>query len=119
MLPCNFFGIGFLLIQVAKERLKQVFTHAGEKDLPELSSNPPQIEIDNQLQFLDEVQIIVEESHLFYLNAVKKDGPIDNWKKLLGLKRVGDDVHMNHKIIVDQFECDYEDEEMLSIDSLD
>lgn len=31
-------------LEAAKERLKQVITQAGEKDFPELSMNPPQIE---------------------------------------------------------------------------
>ncbi|KAL2548120.1 Uncharacterized protein Fot_09650 [Forsythia ovata] len=35
---------------------------------------------DNQLQVLDEIRITVEESHLFYLKAVRKDGPTDKWK---------------------------------------
>ncbi|KAL2521563.1 Replication protein A 70 kDa DNA-binding subunit B [Forsythia ovata] len=35
---------------------------------------------DNQLQVLDEIRITVEESHLFYLKAVKKDGHTDQWK---------------------------------------
>ncbi|KAL2464074.1 Tetratricopeptide repeat (TPR)-like superfamily protein [Forsythia ovata] len=42
-------------IEVAKERLKQVITHAGEKDLLELSSDPPQIETvlaTSELEFL-------------------------------------------------------------------
>lgn len=42
-------------IEVAKERLKQVITHAGEKGLPELSSDPPQIETvlaTSELEFL-------------------------------------------------------------------
>ncbi|KAL2474561.1 hypothetical protein Adt_35297 [Abeliophyllum distichum] len=34
---------------------------------------------DNQLQVLDEVCITIEENHLFYLKAVKKDGPTDQW----------------------------------------
>ncbi|KAL2487569.1 Uncharacterized protein Fot_40861 [Forsythia ovata] len=35
---------------------------------------------DNQLQVLDEARITVEENHLFYLKAVKKDGPTCQWK---------------------------------------
>ncbi|KAL2512632.1 Uncharacterized protein Adt_18232 [Abeliophyllum distichum] len=35
---------------------------------------------DNQLQVLDEALITVEENHFFYLKAIKKDGPTDQWK---------------------------------------
>ncbi|KAL2509043.1 Uncharacterized protein Fot_32690 [Forsythia ovata] len=46
----------------------------------EIKNIPRLLVLDNQLQVLDEIQITVEESHLFYLKAVKKDGPTDQWK---------------------------------------